>query len=220
MALGAGTLFAINGTVSKVILESGMSSLRLTEVRCIGGLIGLALILLLTRPQSLRTSRRESSSWPAFGVFGVALVQVLYFLAIHRLADRRLAPDPVPRAVDRRALRALRDEGARAPAPVGRARAGVGRAHPRRRSPARRVARRPRRALLPLLGVHVCGLPAARRAGRRAPRPDLAPLLGLPVRERLLGDRPAVVELPVRRPRHDRLPARQPLATCTCRSGS
>jgi len=33
MALGAGTLFAINGTVSKVILESGLSSLRLRSPR-------------------------------------------------------------------------------------------------------------------------------------------------------------------------------------------
>ena len=41
MALGAGTLFAINGTVSKVLLESGLSSLRLTQVRCTGALIAL-----------------------------------------------------------------------------------------------------------------------------------------------------------------------------------
>jgi drug/metabolite transporter (DMT)-like permease len=85
MALGAGTLFAINGTVSKVILESGMSSLRLTQVRSTGALIGLALIILATRPQDLRTTRRELLFLAAFGVFGVALVQLFYFLAIHRL---------------------------------------------------------------------------------------------------------------------------------------
>ncbi len=85
MALSAGTLFAVNGTVSKVILESGLSSLRLTEVRCAGGLVGLALILLATRPQSLRIGRRELLFVAAFGVFGVALVQLFYFLAIHRL---------------------------------------------------------------------------------------------------------------------------------------
>jgi drug/metabolite transporter (DMT)-like permease len=85
MALGAGTLFAINGTVSKVILESGMSSLRLTQVRSTGALIGLALIILATRPQDLRTNRRELLFLAAFGVFGVALVQLFYFLAIHRL---------------------------------------------------------------------------------------------------------------------------------------
>ena len=85
MALGAGTLFAINGTVSKVMLESGLSSLRLTQVRCTGALIGLALIILATRPQALRTNRRELLYLAAFGVFGVALVQLFYFLAIHRL---------------------------------------------------------------------------------------------------------------------------------------
>jgi drug/metabolite transporter (DMT)-like permease len=85
MALGAGTLFAINGTVSKVILESGISSLRLTQVRTTGALIGLAAIILLTRPRDLRTNRRELCYLAAFGVFGVALVQLFYFLAIHRL---------------------------------------------------------------------------------------------------------------------------------------
>jgi drug/metabolite transporter (DMT)-like permease len=85
MALSAGTLFAVNGTVSKVILKSGLSSLRLTEVRCAGALAGLALILLATRPQSLRIGRRELVFVAAFGVFGVALVQLFYFLAIHRL---------------------------------------------------------------------------------------------------------------------------------------
>jgi drug/metabolite transporter (DMT)-like permease len=85
MALSSGVLFALNGAVSKVILKSGLSSLRLTEVRCTGALVGLTLILLATRPQSLRTSRRELVYLATFGVFGVALVQVFYFLAIHRL---------------------------------------------------------------------------------------------------------------------------------------
>jgi drug/metabolite transporter (DMT)-like permease len=85
MALAAGTLFAVNGTVSKVILESGLSSLRLTEVRCSGALIGLALILLVTNPKSLRIGRGELLFVAAFGVLGVALVQLFYFLAIHRL---------------------------------------------------------------------------------------------------------------------------------------
>jgi drug/metabolite transporter (DMT)-like permease len=85
MALSAGTLFAVNGTVSKVVLKSGLSSLRLTEVRCAGALAGLALILLATRPRSLRIGRRELVFVAVFGVFGVALVQLFYFLAIHRL---------------------------------------------------------------------------------------------------------------------------------------
>ncbi len=85
MVLGAATLFAFNGTVSKVILASGLSSLRLTQVRCTGALLGLALILLVMRPELLRTSRRELAFLALFGVFGVALVQLFYFLSIHRL---------------------------------------------------------------------------------------------------------------------------------------
>ncbi|HKP19442.1 MAG TPA: EamA family transporter [Gaiellaceae bacterium] len=85
MALSAGTLFAANGTVAKVILESGLSSLRLTEVRCAGALVGLLAILLVMRPQSLRIDRRELLFLAGFGVFGVALVQLFYFVAIGRL---------------------------------------------------------------------------------------------------------------------------------------
>lgn len=48
----AAALFAINGTVSKVILGSGIDSQRLTEVRCAGATIGLLAIVLATRPQA------------------------------------------------------------------------------------------------------------------------------------------------------------------------
>jgi drug/metabolite transporter (DMT)-like permease len=85
MAFAAGTLFALNGTISKVILNSGLSSLRLTEIRCTGAMIGLAVIVFATRPEALRTDRRELIRLIAFGVLGVALVQLFYFLAIRRL---------------------------------------------------------------------------------------------------------------------------------------
>ncbi len=85
MALSAGTLFAVNGTVSKVILATDLSSLRLTEVRCAGALVGLVVVLVATKPGVLRTDRRELAFLAAFGVLGVALVQLFYFLSIHRL---------------------------------------------------------------------------------------------------------------------------------------
>ena len=85
MVMGAAVLFAVNGTVSKVVLESGVTSLRLTQARCAGALLGLGLIVLLTRPASLRTTRRELAFLAVFGVCGVALVQLFYFAAISRL---------------------------------------------------------------------------------------------------------------------------------------
>jgi len=86
MAVGAATLWGINGTVSKVILASGLSSLRLAEVRTAGALAGLVLVLLAVDPRRLRVRARELPFLALFGVAGLAFVQWLYFLAIHRLA--------------------------------------------------------------------------------------------------------------------------------------
>jgi drug/metabolite transporter (DMT)-like permease len=86
MAAGAATLWAVNGTVSKVILASGVSSLRLSQVRMTGALIGFVVVLLLTAPERLRVRRRELPFLAVWGIGGLAFVQWFYFLAIHRLA--------------------------------------------------------------------------------------------------------------------------------------
>jgi drug/metabolite transporter (DMT)-like permease len=81
----AATLFGVNGSVAKVALSSGLSSLRLTEARCAGAFIGLLLIVLIRSPRALRVDRRSLLRLAVFGVVGVALVQLFYFLAIRRL---------------------------------------------------------------------------------------------------------------------------------------
>jgi drug/metabolite transporter (DMT)-like permease len=86
MAAGAAALWGFNGSVSKVILDSGVSSLRLTEVRSTGAFIGLVTILALTGPSRLKVPLRELPFLALFGICGLAFVQWLYFLAIHRLA--------------------------------------------------------------------------------------------------------------------------------------
>jgi drug/metabolite transporter (DMT)-like permease len=85
MVMTAATLWAVNGTVAKVILTTGLSSLRLAEVRSTGAFLLIALGLAVTRPGSLRLRARELPYFVLFGVGGLALVQWLYFLAIHRL---------------------------------------------------------------------------------------------------------------------------------------
>src|SRR4051812_1195750 len=85
MAFSAGALFGFNGGVAQGILQSGPSSPRLTPGGRPGALVGLMLIVLATRPAALRTDRRELVRLLLFGVFGVALVQLFYFLAIKRL---------------------------------------------------------------------------------------------------------------------------------------
>lgn len=81
----AATLFAVNGTVSKVILSSGISAQQLTEVRCAGALAGLVLLAAVARPASLPIRLKELPLLLALGVAGLALVQWSYFYAIARL---------------------------------------------------------------------------------------------------------------------------------------
>jgi drug/metabolite transporter (DMT)-like permease len=85
MVLTAATLFALNGVVAKVALSSGLSSLRLTEVRLTGAAIGLLVAVAILRPASLRVTPRELPFLAVFGIVGLAFIQWLYFVAIHRL---------------------------------------------------------------------------------------------------------------------------------------
>jgi len=86
MATAAAALFAVNGTVSKVILTSAdMTSLRLTELRATGAFVGLAVFIGLTSPRRLRIRRDELGLLLFYGVVGFALVTWLYFVAIERL---------------------------------------------------------------------------------------------------------------------------------------
>ena len=85
LVAAAAALFAVNGVVMKVILESGLPSMRLNEVRLTGAAVCLLAGLALARPAALRIRRSELPFFVVFGVCGVALVQWLYLLAIHRL---------------------------------------------------------------------------------------------------------------------------------------
>jgi drug/metabolite transporter (DMT)-like permease len=105
MVTTAATLWAVNGTVSKVILTTGLSSMRLAEVRSTGAFVLLALALAAAKPDGLRLRARELPYFILFGTGGLALVQWFYFLAIHRLqvgiarsgADSASAPPASPR---------------------------------------------------------------------------------------------------------------------------
>jgi drug/metabolite transporter (DMT)-like permease len=81
----AAFLFALNGSVSKTVLESGLSSLRLVELRSVGAAVCLMVAVLLTRPRTLRAAPRELAFLAFAGVIGIGLVQWFYFVAIGRL---------------------------------------------------------------------------------------------------------------------------------------
>jgi drug/metabolite transporter (DMT)-like permease len=86
LVLTGAMMFAVNGSVAKVALSSGISALRLSEARCAGAAVGLILIALVRSPTSLRVTRGELARLAFFGIVCVALVQFFYFLAINRLA--------------------------------------------------------------------------------------------------------------------------------------
>jgi drug/metabolite transporter (DMT)-like permease len=85
LVLAAATLFAVNGTVSKLVLTSGLSSQRLVEIRCAGAAVVLCLLALARDRRSLRTPPRELGFVVVYGVVGVAMVQWLYFVALTRI---------------------------------------------------------------------------------------------------------------------------------------
>lgn len=79
-------LFAVNGTVSKLAMEAGLSPTRLVEARCLGSAVILVAAALVVAPQALRpASRREVAVLALLGVVGLALVQWFYLVAISRL---------------------------------------------------------------------------------------------------------------------------------------
>ena len=82
--LGALT-FAINGSVSKAILLSGIDAARLSQLRVTGAFVILLAFIVISRPQRLVIHRSE---WPfliAYGILGVAMTQYLFFVALRYL---------------------------------------------------------------------------------------------------------------------------------------
>ena len=85
MVATAAILFAVNGSVAKVALGSGLSSLELAQIRNTCAAILFLAFLLVVAPSRLRVGRRELVFLIAFGLVGIALVQWLYFVAIENL---------------------------------------------------------------------------------------------------------------------------------------
>lgn len=77
--------FALNGTVSKAILLSGLDSARLSQLRVTGAFIFLLVFVAINRPQRLRIHRDEWVPLVAYGILGVAMTQYLFFVALKYL---------------------------------------------------------------------------------------------------------------------------------------
>jgi drug/metabolite transporter (DMT)-like permease len=87
MVVTAAALFALNGTVSKLLLQGGFDAPQLTTFRAAGAFAGLLLLTVVVRPGPTRLAvrRQELPRLITFGLSGFLLVPMLYFVAISRL---------------------------------------------------------------------------------------------------------------------------------------
>ena len=83
--LGGAFLFAFNGIVSKLVLTSSLSALRLAQVRSTGAFIILFFLVFFRSREKMRTTRKEIPQLALFGAIGIAAVQLGYFIAISRM---------------------------------------------------------------------------------------------------------------------------------------
>lgn len=85
MYLVAAFLFALNGSVAKAQIEAGLSAAQVTEIRTIGCALVLLVVLLVTKPRSLRVHRSEIPFLLLFGVLAYAMTPFLFFLSVELL---------------------------------------------------------------------------------------------------------------------------------------
>jgi drug/metabolite transporter (DMT)-like permease len=85
MVVASGALFAVNGTVSKLVLRAGMDAPQLTTLRATGAFAGLLLLTLTFGGGRPPLTRRELPLLIGYGLTGFLLVPLLYFIAISRL---------------------------------------------------------------------------------------------------------------------------------------
>lgn len=78
-------LFGFNGSMTKVVLQAGITAQQLTLFRVLGTALIAGAVLLVSDRAQLRLTRREVASFALLGIAGLAMVQWLYAVAIAHL---------------------------------------------------------------------------------------------------------------------------------------
>lgn len=81
----AALLFGANGSLTKVIIEAGLTALQVTQLRVLGASIIAGLVLLIVDRKSFRVPRAQWPALVAMGIVGVAMLQATYALALQSL---------------------------------------------------------------------------------------------------------------------------------------
>ena len=77
--------FSLNGIVSKLVLEAGLSPWRLAEIRSTGAFTAFLVYLLLFKRSALKFDLKALPEMLIYGIIGYAGVQAFYFVAIVRM---------------------------------------------------------------------------------------------------------------------------------------
>jgi drug/metabolite transporter (DMT)-like permease len=85
LAAAAATMWALNGSLARFLLDDGVSALALAQMRSFVSLVLLVFALAILRPSALRIDRRDVPGFAFLGIAGLAAVHLAYFLAIDRL---------------------------------------------------------------------------------------------------------------------------------------
>ena len=78
-------LFGANGSVTKVMIEAGMSALQVTQMRVLGAALVAGAVLFILDRRSFRVPRGQSLALVVMGVIGVGMLQASYALAVELL---------------------------------------------------------------------------------------------------------------------------------------
>ena len=84
-SLIAALLFGANGSVTKVVIEGGLTPLQLTQFRVLGCFAISGIVLFFVDRSAFRVTRRQLLVMAVLGVFGVAILQAAYAAAIELL---------------------------------------------------------------------------------------------------------------------------------------
>lgn len=78
----AATLFALNGSVATVLLGTGISPARLSQLRVTAAFLILLVVVALTNRPALRLRAREIPHLLVYSVLGIAMTQYLYYVSL------------------------------------------------------------------------------------------------------------------------------------------
>ena len=85
LAATAATLWALNGSLARFLLDDHMPPARLAELRSVLTFAAIACGLVIVRPRLLKIDRADLPQFALFGIIGLAGVNAFYFGAIARL---------------------------------------------------------------------------------------------------------------------------------------